>query len=71
MEQYLRSIIKKERHTLMTTRKCRTKDCNATWEIKSEEDHAIYCSIECACYDGAFSVKKGWLKGHESLRQDN
>ena len=21
----------------------------------------VYCSIECACYDGTFSVLKGWM----------
>ena len=21
-----------------------------------------YCSVECACYDGTFSVRYGWLK---------
>ena len=23
---------------------------------------AKYCSYECACYGGEFSVRKGWLK---------
>jgi len=36
---------------------CKTKDCDR--KVTPPER---YCSIECACYDGAFSVTKGWLK---------
>ena len=35
--------------------KCKAKDCN-----REVEDY-VYCSIECACYDGKFSVTKGWI----------
>ena len=34
-------------------RKCATKGCN-----RQIEDKFLYCSIECAIYDGAFSVNK-------------
>jgi hypothetical protein len=38
-----------------------------TQMIEVPDDHPadkpFYCSIECACYDGAFSVTKGWLEG--------
>ena len=33
-------------------RKCKTKDCK-----RKIESPYVYCSIECACYDGAMSVK--------------
>ena len=36
----------------MNKHKCNAKDCNAEIEEKYK-----YCSIECACYDGAFSVR--------------
>ena len=36
--------------------KCKTKDCK-----KMIEEPYIYCSIECACYDGKYSVTKGHL----------
>lgn len=31
----------------------------------------LYCSIECACYDGAFSVTKGWLPSGIPPEEDN
>jgi len=27
-----------------------------------EHNGFAYCSIECACYDGTFSVRKGWVR---------
>jgi len=35
----------------------------ATCEVQEDypDDKPIYCSITCACYDGAYSVTKGWL----------
>lgn len=35
--------------------KCRAKDCKNI--VRNEE---VYCSYECACYDGAFNVRDGW-----------
>ena len=37
--------------------KCSAKDCNRIIEapIKAKR---FYCSIECACYDGAYRIKK-------------
>jgi len=40
-------------------KKCKAEDCER--EVTPPER---YCSIECACYCGDFSVTKGWL--HES-----
>jgi len=40
----------------MNKTKCKTKDC------KRNTDGALYCSIECACYDGAFNIRTGWNK---------
>jgi len=57
----IKSILSSKITLDMITRKCRYVNCNRTWEIKSDDDPYIYCSIECACYDGAFSVTKGWL----------
>jgi len=50
--------------------KCRYKNCNRTWEIKPGEEEYLYCSIECACYDGTFSVTKGWLIDPDTLKGD-
>ena len=36
--------------------KCKAKDCNRMIETDYK-----FCSIECACYAGEFSVTKGWL----------
>lgn len=30
--------------------------------IRNIDKNVTYCSLECACYDGAFSVKKGWTR---------
>jgi len=30
-----------------------------------------YCSIECACYAGAYSVTKGWLPKEENVEPDS
>lgn len=38
-------------------RKCKTEGCT-----RLVEPPYLYCSIECACYDGAYSVKTGWLR---------
>jgi hypothetical protein len=43
---------------------CKAKDCN-----RKIDDEYIYCSYECACYDGSFSVTKGWLKTEEELEK--
>lgn len=41
--------------------KCAYKDCKHSSTLEVEEHVKFqYCSIECACYDGAFSVKTGW-----------
>ena len=42
--------------------KCKAKDCNR--EVGEKE---LYCSIECACYDGSLSVTKGWIRSKEEL----
>ena len=41
--------------------KCANPECQITWE---DEDNRtfVYCSIECAVYDGVFSVRTGWKK---------
>lgn len=44
--------------------KCKEKDCN-----RQIDDDLIYCSFECACYDGTFSVTKGWLVDPKSLKE--
>lgn len=44
--------------------KCKAKDCDR------DAGEYLYCSITCACYDGAFSVNKGWLKSKEELDKD-
>ena len=44
----------------MKETKCRA--CN-----KKIEYPYLYCSVECACYDGAYSVKTGWKKPIEFL----
>ena len=45
--------------------KCKTKDC--TTQI---EDFYIYCSIECACYDGACSVRNIKTKKEKNGKQE-
>ena len=45
-------------------RGCKREGC----DTKCEE---LYCSIECACYDGAFSVTKGWLPSGIPPEEDN
>jgi hypothetical protein len=52
----------------MIIRKCKEKDCERTWEISSEDDPIAYCSIECACYDGTFSVSKGWIVDPKTIK---
>jgi hypothetical protein len=32
-----------------------------TFEVPDDHVGAHYCSIECACYDGAYNVSKGWV----------
>ena len=34
------------------------RDCK---DRLNQHNGYIYCSIECACYDGTFSVRKGWI----------
>jgi hypothetical protein len=48
----------------MNKHKCRTKDC----KNKVDDDY-IYCSFECAIYDGVFSIKDGW--DHIKIEKDN
>ena len=47
-----------------TYNKCLEKDC----KNKVEKPY-LYCSIECACYDGCYSVTKGWIK-HPITREE-
>lgn len=30
-------------------------------EKPKQHNGYVYCSVECACYDGTFSVRKGWI----------
>jgi hypothetical protein len=39
------------------------KECNRTIE-----EPYIFCSYECACYAGYFSVRKGWIKDPKELK---
>ena len=41
--------------------KCHAKDCNQTISVPCHIDKG-WCSIECAVYDGYYSVRKGWIK---------
>jgi len=36
---------------------CKSEGCKSM--IDQEKN---YCSIECACYSGVFSVTKGWIQ---------
>jgi len=36
-------------------------------DIKEKE---VFCSIECACYSGCFSVTKGWIKDVEKYKRE-
>lgn len=36
-------------------RKCKAKDCK-----RKVEEPYLWCSIECACYSGVYSVREGW-----------
>ena len=40
---------------------CANSECNVTWNDE-EDNRMMYCSVECAVYDGAFSVRTGWNK---------
>jgi hypothetical protein len=31
-------------------------------EKPKQHNGYVYCSIECACYDGTFNVRKGWIR---------
>ena len=46
--------------------KCYCKDCNRVIEVPKDKRIA-FCSIECACYAGYFSVSKGWLKNEKTM----
>jgi hypothetical protein len=48
--------------------KCSTKDCNRIIEAPINAKK-FYCSIECACYDGAMSVNRKDDKNEKSNRQ--
>jgi hypothetical protein len=39
----------------MKQRKCNAKDCK-----RKVEYPYLYCSFECAIYDGKFNVNTGW-----------
>lgn len=41
--------------------KCANPECSMTLEDETERTFT-YCSIECAVYDGVFSVRTGWKK---------
>jgi hypothetical protein len=45
-------------------KKCYAIDCQ-----KQVEDHLIYCSFECAGYDGAYSIQDGWLLPVDELER--
>ena len=30
-------------------------------EVPDDHDGPVYCSFECAIYDGAYSAKTGWI----------
>lgn len=40
----------------MNKYKCKCDDCSVIIE-----EPFIYCSVECACYDGAYSITKGTI----------
>jgi hypothetical protein len=41
---------------------CHYKDCLRDFDVPDDcQSKIFYCSIECACYDGTYSVTKGWL----------
>ena len=35
------------------------RDCK---DMTKQHNGYIYCSIECACYDGTFNVRTGWKR---------
>ena len=37
--------------------KCANNECRVTFESDTE---LMYCSIECACYDGVYNVNTGY-----------
>lgn len=39
--------------------RCANPECRITWEEENGKLFA-YCSVECAVYDGVFSVRTGW-----------
>lgn len=46
--------------------KCFCKDCDQNIEVPCDVKIA-FCSIECACYAGYFSVTKGWIKNEKTM----
>lgn len=44
-------------------RKCDGPNCKRDLGEEAESYRHAFCSIECACYSGAFSVTKGWIDG--------
>jgi hypothetical protein len=41
--------------------KCVGPGCQQVFEAPEGSPSECFCSIECACYAGRFSVTKGWL----------
>jgi hypothetical protein len=40
--------------------------------LKVDDDVEFqYCSVNCACYDGAFSVTKGWLNKENNVKENS
>ncbi len=44
--------------------KCNQEDCNRQFEAPEGQKHC-FCSIECACYSGWYSIKTGWRTEEE------
>ena len=44
--------------------KCEYKECDR------DAGEYRFCSIECACYSGKFSVTKGWLDDTDKSRNN-
>jgi len=40
--------------------KCVGPNCGKVFEAPEGSSSECFCSIECACYAGRFSVTKGW-----------
>ena len=53
---------------IMPQRKCKAKDCDRMMNILSDDDPTIYCSIECACYDGTYDIRTGWKSDPKTIK---